>query len=193
MKLVIIDGLDGCGKSTQAHLMLQSLNSMRKTACLRVHPETDNWFGLKAHIYLYSKGKSAHFASALFYMVDVIRSIMLYSWRQVDYVIFVRYLMGTAYLPSPIDVFAYNFFSKLVPKSNSMFFLDVNPAEAATRIAKNRIQTEMFENLNALKKIRAKAIALTRFDKWTIINSNEPIEKTALEINANLFNQKQNL
>ena len=55
MELVIIDGLDGCGKSTQAHLMMQSLKSMRKTACLRVHPETDNWFGLRAHVYLYSK------------------------------------------------------------------------------------------------------------------------------------------
>jgi dTMP kinase len=191
MKLVIIDGLDGCGKSIQANLMLQLLKRKHKTVYLRVHPETDNWFGVKARVYLYSKGKSAHFASALFYMVDVVRSIMLYSWRQVDYVIFVRYLMGTAYLPSSMDTFAYNFFSTIVPKSDAMFFLDVNPAEAATRIAKNRVQTEMFENLNALKKIRAKAIALTRFDKWVIIDSNLSVEKTALEINANLFNQKE--
>jgi len=188
LQLVIIDGLDGCGKSTQAHLMLQSLKSMRKTACLRVHPETDNWFGLKARAYLYSKGKSAHFASALFYMIDVIRSIMLYSWRQADYVIFVRYLMGTAYLPSPIDVFAYNFFSSLVPKSDMMLFLDVSPVEASARIAKSRSQTEMFESLNALRRIRKKALALTRFDKWTIIDSNRSIEKTELEINAKVFN-----
>jgi len=190
LKLVIIDGLDGCGKSTQANLMLQSLRKLNKTACLRAHPETDNWFGVQARRYLYSEGKSAHFASALFYMVDVIRSILLYSWRRADYVIFVRYLMGTAYLPSPLDTVAYNFFASLVPKSNNMFFLDVYPEEAASRIAKNREQTEMFENLSALRKIRAKALALTRFNKWTIIDSNKSIAKTASEINANLFKQK---
>jgi len=187
LKLVIIDGLDGCGKSTQAHLMLQSLKKMNKTACLRVHPEIDNWFGLKARAYLYSKGKSAHFASALFYMADVIHSILLYSWRDADFVIFVRYLMGTAYLPSPLDTVAYNFFASVVPKSNSMFFLDVNPEEAASRIAKNRKQTEMFENLGALKKVRAKALSLTRFDKWIIIDSNKPALEVASALKTNLF------
>jgi len=190
LKLVIIEGLDGCGKSTQANLMLQSIQKVNKTACLRVHPEKDNWFGLQARRYLYSEGKSAHFASALFYMVDVIRSILLYSWRRADYVIFVRYLMGTAYLPSPLDTVAYNFFASVVPKSNDMFFLDVYPEEAASRIAKNRRQTEMFETLSALRKIRAKALALTRFNKWTIIDSNKSIANTASELNANLFKQK---
>lgn len=190
MNLVIIDGLDGCGKSTQANLMLQSLRKMNKTACLRAHPETDNWFGFQARRYLYLEGKSAHFASALFYMVDVIRSILLYSWRRLDYVIFVRYLMGTAYLPSPLDTVAYNFFALVVPKSNNMFFLDVNPEEAASRIAKNRRQIEMFESLSALRKIRAKALALTRFNEWTIIDSNKSIDKTASEINSCLFNEK---
>jgi dTMP kinase len=167
--------------------MLQSLKKMRKTAFLRVHPESDNWFGLKARTYLYSNGKSAHFASALFYMVDVIRSILLYSWRRADFIIFVRYLMGTAYLPSPLDVFAYNFFSSVVPKSNTMFFLDVSPTEAAARIAKNRKQTEMFESLSALRRVRTKALSLTRFDKWTVIDSNRPVAEIALELETNLF------
>lgn len=186
---MIIDGLDGSGKSTQAHLMFQLLRSMRKTTCLRVHPETDNWFGLKARAYLYSKGKSAHFTSALFYMVDVIRSILLFSWRRVDYVIFVRYLMGTAYLPWPLDVFAYNLFSSVVPKSKAMFFLDVSPDEAATRIAKDRPQTEMFENLDALERVRLKALSLTRFDKWTVVDSDKPVTEIALELKANLFKE----
>jgi dTMP kinase len=162
--------------------MLQSLKIMHKSAFLRIHPEIDNWFGRMARSYLYSKGKGAHFASALFYMLDVIRSILLFSWRRADYVIFVRYLMGTAYLPSPVDMFAYNFFSAMVPKSNFMFFLDVSPVEAATRIAKGRRQTEMFENLDALNRVRIKALSLTRFDKWTIINSNKSVVEIALEL-----------
>jgi len=187
LRLIVIDGLDGCGKSTQARLLLHQLKKMNKTVCLRVHPETDNWFGIKARGYLHSQGKSAHFASALFYMVDVIRSILLYSWRRVDFIIFVRYLMGTAYLPSPLDTVVYNFFAKLVPKSKNMFFLDVNPEEAAARIAKNRKQTEMFETLTALREVRIKALSLTRFDKWKLVDSNKPVNDVALALRSNLL------
>ena len=180
MKLVIIDGLDGSGKSTQARLLFRSLEKLNKTVCLRVHPETDNWFGLQARRQLHSKGKSAHFTSAFFYMVDVIRSILLFSWRDFDFVIFVRYLMGTAYLPAPIDSLAYNFFSSIVPKSGKMFFLDVFPEEAALRIAENRRQAEMFETLTALRRVRWRARALTRFDSWVIVDSNKPVNEVAL-------------
>jgi dTMP kinase len=159
---------------------------MNKKIVLRIHPESDNWFGQKAHLFLYSKGKSAHFSSALFYMADVIRSILLYSWRKDDYIIFVRYLMGTAYLPSPLHLIAYNLFSVIVPKSNKMFFLDINPKVAASRILNNRTDIEMFENLASLKKIRAKALALTRFDDWVIIDSNQQTETVASNIRTYL-------
>lgn len=166
--------------------MQNSLRKMNKTVCLRVHPEIDNWFGRAARAYLYSEGKSAHFASAIFYMMDVIRSVLLYSWRREDFVIFVRYLMGTAYLPSPLHMLAYNFFSAVLPKSEKMFFLDVNPKEAAMRIVNNRKETEMFESFEALEKVRTKVLALTRFDKWVIIDSNKTIVEVALDLKMNL-------
>jgi dTMP kinase len=159
---------------------------MNKQVSIRVHPESDNWFGQKAHTFLYSKGKSAHFSSALFYMADVLRSILLYSWRKDDYIIFVRYLMGTAYLPSPLHSIGYNFFSAIVPKSKKMFFLDINPNVAATRIRNNRTDIEMFENLESLKKVRAKALELTRFDNWIIIDSNQPTEAVASKLRTHL-------
>jgi len=175
---VIIDGLDGSGKSTQAQLLLKKLKKQHKTVCLRIHPETDNWFGRKARAFLFAKGKSAHFASALFYMLDVLRSILLFSWRRVDYVVLVRYLMGTAYLPSPLDTVGYLFFSALVPKSVYMYFLDVTPEVAVARV-KKRGETEMFETYGALRKVRVKALALTRFDMWLIVDSNQDIDQVA--------------
>jgi dTMP kinase len=166
--------------------MLKSLRNKKKTVCVRVHPESDNLFGRKARVFLLSEGKNAHFASALFYMADVIRSILLYSWRKVDFIIFVRYLMGTAYLPAPFHVVAYNFFALLVPKSKYMFFLDVNPEVATSRIVKNRTSIEMFENLKSLQKVRSKALALARFDEWIIIDSNRSSIDVALALNRNL-------
>jgi dTMP kinase len=189
MQLIIIDGLDGSGKSTQAKLIYKALKKQRKTVCLRVHPEADNWFGKKARAYLLLEGKNAHFASAMFYMFDVIRSVALYSWRRVDYVLFVRYFMGTAYLPAPLHLVAYNFFSSLLPKSQSMFFLDVAAEVAAARINANRKELEMFESLASLKKIRAKALSLTRFDSWVIVDSGKSVGEVAFALKKALFSK----
>lgn len=115
----------------------------------------------------------------MFYMVDVIRSVLLYSWRRVDCVVFVRYLMGTAYLPKPLHVVGYNFFAIIVPKSQHMYFLDVKPEEAAKRISENRTEIEMFEGYEALKKVRGKALALTRFNRWTVVDGGQPAEEVA--------------
>jgi dTMP kinase len=182
LTLIIIDGLDGSGKSTQAKGLVSYLQKNGKTVCLRVHPEADNFFGAKTRQFLLSSGKNAHFASALFYMFDVVRSILLYSWRKVDYVVFVRYLMGTAYLPSYLYKVAYHFFAFVVPKSEFKFFLDVTPEEAANRIVRSRNRQEMFEEVSELKKVRRKALSLAHLGNWTIINADEPSAKGAATI-----------
>ena len=184
--LVIIDGLDASGKSTQAHKLFAFLTSHGKTVFVRFHPSSDNFFGVKAKCFLYLKGKNAHFAAAFFYMLDVIRSILLYSWRRYDYLIFVRYLMGTAYLPSPFHRIAYSFFTFVVPTSNLMFFLDVKPQEGYRRIQKERKRREMFESLRELKRIRHKALSLALMGKWTIVDASNPIKVVEKEIRKSL-------
>ena len=186
MVFIVIDGLDASGKSTQALRLYNFLGEKRKTVYLRIHPSKDNFFGVKAKQFLYSQGKSAHFTSACLYMLDVIRSILLFSWRKYDYIIFVRYLMGTAYLPSPLDRIANCFFTLVVPTSDFMFFLDVHPEEADRRIRKTRSKTEMFENLEELERIRRKALFLASTGKWTILNANRPAEYIEREIKKSL-------
>ena len=183
---IIVDGLDASGKSTQALRLHNFLRNHGKTVFLRFHPSNDNFFGVEAKQFLYLKGKSAHFAAAFFYMLDVIRSISLYSWRRYDYVIFVRYLMGTAYLPSPLHRIAYHFFASIVPTSNLMFFLDVSPEEAYRRIQQTRDRREMFESLEELKRIRRKALDLASIDKWTITNANKPVNEVEKDIRKSL-------
>ena len=184
--LIVIDGLDASGKSTQALKLKNLLRKHTKTVFLRIHPSNDNFFGAEARHFLYQRGKGAHFASAVFYMFDVVRSIMLFSWRKYDFVVFVRYLMGTAYLPSPIHRIAYRFFASVVPKSDYMFFLDVPPEEADKRIRQTRNETEMFETLEELKKTRSKALSLALIDKWRIINAGQPISEVQKDLLAAL-------
>jgi dTMP kinase len=184
--LLIIDGLDASGKSTQALKLYSFFTNNGKTVFMRFHPSNDNFFGAKARRFLYEKGKSAHFAAAFFYMLDVIRSILLYSWQRYDYVIFVRYLMGTAYLPSPLHRIGYCFFASIVPTSNLMFFLDVNPEEGYRRIQQERNKREMFESLVELKRIRRKALSLALMDRWAIIDGNNSISNVEKEIRESL-------
>jgi dTMP kinase len=174
--------LDASGKSTQALELSAFLSRRGKTVCLRSHPSGDNFFGLKTKQFLYCSGKSAHFASALFYMADVIRSILLYSWQNYDYLIFVRYLMGTAYLPSPLHTIAYCFFALVVPKAEAMFFLDIPPEEARRRIVGARKYHEVFEQINELKKVRAKGLSLAYFDKWFIIRADRSIAEVGIDL-----------
>lgn len=174
---MIVDGLDASGKSTQALRLYNFLKGLKKTVYLRFHPSNDNFFGIKTKQFLYLKGKGAHFAAAILYMLDVIRSILFYSWRRYEYIIFVRYLMGTAYLPSPLHIIAYHFFASIVPTSHFMFFLDVSPEEAYRRIEQTREKREMFESLEELDKIRRKALYLASINNWVIINANKPIEE----------------
>lgn len=184
---MVIDGLDASGKSTQAVRLYEFLRECGKTVYLRFHPSEDNFLGIKAKQFLYGSGKSAHFAAAFFYMLDVIRSILYYSWRKYDYIIFVRYLMGTAYLPSPLHKIAYHFFAFTVPKSNLMFFLDVAPEEAYKRIHKVRSRREMFESLERLEQVRCKALSLALIDEWVVVDANEPVDEIAKEIRERLI------
>jgi dTMP kinase len=182
MYYVIIDGLDGSGKSTQAKLLTDFLVKKGKSVFLRIHPTDDCFFGRRARRFLLGSGKSAHFCSAIFYMCDVLRSVALHSWREFHYIIFVRYLMGTAYLPHPVDRMGYRFFSLIVPKSNLMFFLDVSPSVAYRRNLLRGEPLEMFETVDELERIRKKALALAIEDNWIIVDSDKSIEEIQREI-----------
>ena len=90
--------------------------------------------------------------------------------------------MGTAYLPAPLHKIAYHFFTSVVPKSELMLFLDVNPDEAASRITRHRSEKEMFEDIDALSKVRTKALELAHSGKWIIVNSNRSVIEVAATI-----------
>ena len=187
MKFIVIDGLDASGKSTQAELLSSFLKKRGQTVFLQKHPTDDNIFGIKTKHFLEHKGKSAHLNAALFYMFDVIRSIIIYSWRRFDYIIFVRYLMGTAYLPKHLDRIAYHFFATIVPSSSFMFFLDVSPAEAHRRVRLRRKELEMFETLEEMQKIRQKALSLALEDGWIIVDADRTINKIQEDIQRNII------
>jgi len=180
MKLIVVDGLDGVGKDTQAKLIRKRYEKLGKKVIIRSHPSTDNFFGRKAKKALLGTGKVNKVKASVFYMFDVLCSIRSYYRKgDADVLITVRYLVGTAYLPKRLAKIAYSFFLGFVPTSEYMFFLDAEPKIILKRIV-DREEREMFETIDSLVKVRSKALFLVK--KWHIIDTSGSIDDTFLKI-----------
>lgn len=178
MRFIIIDGLDGAGKDTHAKLIRDRYLNKGDSVVLRSHPENDNKFGIKAKNSLLGEGKLSYIKASMYYALDVIRSVRKYYGKG-DTLIVVRYLMGVAYLPLPLAKLFYKFFCTVLPTSEYMFFLDVEPEESLKRLS-NRDEKEMFENLEDLVKVREKALKLA--NNWNIINTCQSINEVQKQI-----------
>jgi dTMP kinase len=180
MRLIIVDGLDGVGKDTHANLIKERYEKMGEKVVIRSHPESDNFFGRKTKKALLGSGKINRVKASIFYMFDVLCSIRKYYRRKdIDTLIMVRYLVGTAYLPERLAKIAYRFFLGFVPTSDYMFFLDAEPNEMLKRV-EAREEKEMFETLDSLIKVRKKALFLVK--DWHIIGTLGSVEDTFSKI-----------
>lgn len=184
MKFIVIDGIDGSGKDTQSQFIyekyINNTNSFqrKKVVTLRSHPESDNIFGKVSHNALLKKGKLNKSIAGIFYVLDVVRSLIFY-YHKSDILIFSRYLLGIIYLSKPFVKPIYKFLSFILPTSQYMFFLDIDPKEAMKRISKrNNFESsnlQAFENEKSLGKCRKKAFLITK--NWIKINADESKDK----------------
>jgi len=185
MRFIVVDGLDGVGKDTHAKLIKKRYEKYGEKVIIRSHPESDNFFGRKAKKALLREGKINKLKASVYYMLDVLRSVRkYYRKKECDTLIMVRYLIGTAYLPSKLAGLGYRFFYNFVPTSDYMFFLDAKPEELLKRV-EEREQKEMFETLNELVKVRKKALILVK--NWHIIDTSGSIKDTASRLEKVLF------
>jgi dTMP kinase len=190
MRFIVVDGLDGSGKDTHASLIKQRYEKMGERVVVRSHPESDNFFGRKAKKALLGVGKVNKLKAAVFYMFDVLRSIRkFYHRKDIDTLIMVRYLIGTAYLPGKLASIGYRFFLGFVPTSSYMFFLDAPPDMLLERF-RDREHKEMFENLDDLVRVREKAIGLVH--DWHIVDGSGSVDETFSRVESilNLLDSK---
>lgn len=186
MRFIVLDGLDGCGKDTQAKNLAQYFANKKQSVILRSHPAEDNLFGRKARKYLQFAGRKAHLLAAVFYTIDVLRSLLYYYRPSRARIIFVRYLMGTAYLPTILVNPFYSFFSSLLPTANCSILIDIQPSIARQRILQRGEDEEMFESKQKLTKMRRKMCHLAKTHRWGIVDGNESPKKTWDQIEAHL-------
>ena len=185
MKFIVIDGLDGCGKDTQSKLIKNKYESQGKKVTIRSHPTKDNKWGISSKKCLLKTGKINHIKATIYYIFDILRSLQIYYNDKVDVLIFVRYSLAVAYVPYPLGEYLYKIICLLLPTSEYMFFIDVEPEELMNRLVERGENLEMFENINSLKETQYKAKKVTF--NWNVIDGNQSID-TIHNIISNILN-----
>ena len=175
-----MDGLDGSGKDTHAERIRKLLESEGGVVMLVSHP-SKRFFGRMSKRFLKGTGPVARLFATLFFTADILWSVRWLKGVQRGTVIFVRYLMGTAYLPRILAPFGYRFFRKILPFPDLALFIDIEPRVAIRRIAARGHAPEMFETLEKLEAIRKVARQLAS-DEWVTVNNSEDGEGPFREV-----------
>ncbi|MGQ9588210.1 MAG: thymidylate kinase [Thermoplasmata archaeon] len=175
-RLIVVDGLDGCGKDTHAERMREFLEAKGERVSIVSHP-SERLFGRLSKRSLQGSGPVARLFASLFFTADVLMSVRWYRrQRPGGVVIFVRYLLGTAYLPAALAPSGYQLFRKLLPFPNLAFFIDIEPEVAIRRIVARGHKPEMFETRDRIAAVRAVAKRLVSQD-WVIVDNSEDGER----------------
>jgi dTMP kinase len=170
-RLIVVDGLDGCGKDTHARRIKQLMESEGIQTVIVSHP-SNRRFGRMSKKALQGSGHVSRALATLFYTLDVLGSVREFNRRREGTVIFVRYLLGTAYLPQVLAPTGYRLFRNLLPFPDLALFIDTDPEVALRRIEMRDHRREMFETLYRLRAVRTVAQDLTR-GEWTVLDNNE--------------------
>ena len=182
MRWIVVDGIDGSGKSTVAHWMADRYKEEGFTVHLFVHP-SERLLGRISKAALQSKGSLMHAIATMFFIGDVLVSIR--RKRELkgpkDRVIFVRYLMGAAYLPEGLMGTGYELFKRIIDIPPARMLVDVLPEVALTRIEQRDHEREMFENIEGLTESRRKTLILAK-DGWLVLDNSGPAEATRVEL-----------
>jgi dTMP kinase len=175
MRWIVVDGIDGSGKSTFASWIAEHYSSKGEKVLIRIHP-SGTWAGRRSRRALEGEGKVMSLLATAFFILDVLGSLgrLRRDRREYDTVVFVRYLMATAYLPERLAPWGYDFFAKLLPVPGRLLLVDVDAETANRRIHERQHTREMFDDVESLTKVRGKVLGLAARGGWRVIDNTLP-------------------
>lgn len=182
MRWIIIDGIDGSGKSTYAQWIKDYYESKGETVLVRMHP-SKRFLGLLTRRILQGKGRMLRLMASLLFIGDVLSSLRFLARdkKRYDTIIYVRYLMATAYLPERYIKLGYDFFARILPVPKRLLLVNIDPKVALKRIEDRNEAKEMFEDIESLRKIRQKVLKLAD-NGWTVIENNADMDQMPPEL-----------
>jgi dTMP kinase len=179
---IIIDGLDGSGKSTIADHLIHGLDDAGRSVLLIQHPNPCTAAGRLSRRFLRTDRPGASSFATIFYVLDILNSVRVQRRSETDDVVFVRYILSVAYLPEGLARFAYKFFCKLLGGGDLRIYVDTDPDTAMERIVARGDPEEIFENPERLKSTRDKMIGLS--EDWTVIDNGRPLKSVLCDVDS---------
>ena len=73
----VVDGMDGCGKSSAADCIAENLRSKGRRVLVLTHPNRNTRIGKKEADFLLKDGKMAKIMATMLYILDVTHSIRM--------------------------------------------------------------------------------------------------------------------
>lgn len=178
---IVFEGLDGAGSTTQATLLVDYLKKRQKT--LLTKEPTQNIIGGMIRAALKGSLKVPPQTLQLLFAADRAQHLeeeILPALGKGVTVVSDRYLFSSlAYgSASGLDIDWLIAINKKFRFPDLTIFIDVRPEVCIGRINKNRFSTELFENVESLKKVREKYLSLAEEFDFKVINGEGSIEAT---------------
>lgn len=178
-RFIVIEGIDGAGKTTQIELLAAKLREEGRTVCVTAEPTASVSGGLLRDALGGVANRTACEMAALFVLDRIFHNvnpngINAMIEKGIDVICDRYYYSSLAYQGSQTDfewVKDMNLRCPEIRIPDLCIFLDLSPEESLKRISKGRTTTELYEKLDTLESVRKRF-----FDVFDILKDRDNIK-----------------
>ena len=178
-RFIVVEGIDGAGKTTQIELLAEKLRAEGRTVCVTAEPTASVSGGLLRDALGGIANRTPCEMAALFVLDRIFHNvnpngINAMLERGIDVICDRYYYSSLAYQGSQTDfewVKNMNLGCPEIRIPDLCIFLDLAPEESLKRISKGRTTTELYEKLDTLESVRKRF-----FDVFDILKDRDHIK-----------------
>lgn len=195
-KLIIIDGIDGAGKSVQAKLLFQKIKNQKRKVILTSEPRNSKLIKLIKHnqepitdLFLFLADRSLHYQKIINWLNQ---GFIVISDRSFPSTLAYQYY--ATYLKKELQekvILYLDYFSRFCLSPDIIFILDIKPEIALKRLKfkKKKSEIEKFEKIKFLRKVRKGFLYFAKKFNWKIIDASKNVEEVHLLIDKEVQNK----
>ena len=179
--LIALEGIDGSGKTTIRQMMAQRLKEMGYNVVILSEP-TDGPYGRKIRQLAREFRRPSVEEELELFMKDRIEDVeknIRPALERGDIIIIDRYYISNAAYQGargmdPMEIIKRN--EKFSPRPDITIILDIPPEIGLTRV-KGRGESDGFETLDYLKKVRDIYLSLQKWDNAVVVDATRPLDE----------------
>jgi len=195
-RFIVLEGIDGCGKSTQLALLAERLRGEGREVVLTAEPTASASGKMLREALGGADKRTACEMAALFLLDRIYHNVSEGGIEEmlnkgIDVICDRYYYSSLAYQGSETDfewVRAMNLNCPEICRPDLCIFLDLEPSVSLERIAASRTSTEIYEKKELLERFRARFLSvfelLKETDRVAIIDASGSIEEVAEDVYA---------